>query len=175
MPFNTEQQHRMLIELTKRHPEVAFVTGHVDLDDNTGKLVSANLLRYSKGRRRTAMTAVSSTVLLRDIERADGIRALDGYCARRGYERVANPSLSEPHVMRASVQTQGRWTACVLEQLDEPESLARPLSKALGCLALASWYWEDESVTCLTLFERAGKRKHSRGARPPPVGVDVSP
>lgn len=53
----TQEQHRLLIELTKRHPEVAFVTAHVDLDDNTKKLVSAKLLRYSKGRRRTVATS----------------------------------------------------------------------------------------------------------------------
>lgn len=53
----TEEQHRILIELTKRHREVAFVTAHVDLDDDTRKLVSAKLLRYSKGRRRTVATS----------------------------------------------------------------------------------------------------------------------
>lgn len=103
------------------------------------------------------MTAVHCTILLRDIDREEGVRGLDAYCARRGYERVASPSLSEPHVMRAFVQAQGRWMACTLEELREPESLAGSLSRRLGCLALASWHWEDESATRLALFEKGVK------------------
>ena len=46
----TEQQHRILIEVTKRYPDLAFVTGEVDRDEDTRELISANLVRYAKGR-----------------------------------------------------------------------------------------------------------------------------
>ena len=49
----TERQHRTLITLTKLHPNVVIVTGQLDLDDSTGKVLNADLLRYAKGRRRT--------------------------------------------------------------------------------------------------------------------------
>jgi len=62
----TQEQERILIELTKRHREVAFVTGHVDLDNDTRKLVNAYLLRYSKGRRRTVATVQTSAPDRRD-------------------------------------------------------------------------------------------------------------
>lgn len=48
----TERRHRTLIELTKRHPDIMLVTGRVDRDNDTGRLISVDLLRYSRGRRR---------------------------------------------------------------------------------------------------------------------------
>lgn len=84
------------------------------------------------------VTSSLSSVLLRDVDLAAAIRGLDQYCGRRGYGRVPVSSPSGAHVLRASVQTCGRWTACALEDVHEPESLARPLSKAIGCLALVS-------------------------------------
>ncbi|MBX3214332.1 MAG: hypothetical protein KF850_20020 [Labilithrix sp.] len=47
----TERRRRTLIELTKRHPDIVLVTARVDRDD-TGRLISVDLLRYSGGRRR---------------------------------------------------------------------------------------------------------------------------
>jgi hypothetical protein len=48
----SERHHRSLIELTKPHSAVVVVTGEVVRDDDTGIVISADLIRYSKGRRR---------------------------------------------------------------------------------------------------------------------------
>ncbi len=58
-PDLTERHHRLLIELSKRHPEVVVVTGQVDRDSDTGAVVNADLIRYAKGRRRTVASVRS--------------------------------------------------------------------------------------------------------------------
>lgn len=45
--------------MTKQHRDVVLVTGEVERDSDTGQLVNADLVRYSKGRRRTVATVRS--------------------------------------------------------------------------------------------------------------------
>lgn len=124
------------------------------------------------------MSGALCSVLLRDVERVAALRGLDAFFARKGYERVDAPARGEAHLLRALVRSEGRWTTCILEELEAPESLAKPLSKTLGCVALASWYWDGESVTRLVLFEGGTKRGElelPRDARPADGGKVALP
>jgi hypothetical protein len=49
-------EHRLLLRLTRQHPDVALFTSQVNLNSDTGEIISAELLRYSRGRRRTIAT-----------------------------------------------------------------------------------------------------------------------
>lgn len=53
----SDRQHGVLLDLTKRHPEVIAITGDIDRDDESGRVVNVDVIRYAKGRRRTVATA----------------------------------------------------------------------------------------------------------------------
>lgn len=97
------------------------------------------------------------TIHVRDTTRAKVARAIDARMAKRGYERVVEPSGKEPNVVRVALVAQGRWMSMTVEELDSPDVWAKVLSKASGGYALGVIHWDGESTTSLVLFE-GGKK-----------------
>jgi hypothetical protein len=52
----SRSEHRLLLRLSKAHPEIAIIASLVDRESQTGEIVNADLLRYSRGRRTVVAT-----------------------------------------------------------------------------------------------------------------------